>query len=117
MVCMKEGASIWCTISYYSSFYNNSVKASVLKVLASRHYLVALKNQKEVFMKFNKLLFPATLYLFAVLSCSNPVHVQKDLSVDLSNYHTYMWVDTKASDQDNSARPTAYVDMSVHNRV
>jgi DNA-binding NtrC family response regulator len=26
---MKEAASIWCTVSYYSTFYNNSVKATL----------------------------------------------------------------------------------------
>jgi hypothetical protein len=28
-----------------------------------------------------------------------------------------MWVDTRTNEEDNSARPTAYIDMSVRNRV
>src|SRR5262245_33315634 len=72
---------------------------------------------KGGFMKFTKVLFQVALFLIVLLSCSTPVHVQKDSSVNLSDYHTYMWVDTKANDQDNSARPTAYIDLSVRNRV
>lgn len=68
-------------------------------------------------MKFAKFSLPLTLSLFALLSCSEPVFVQKDPSVSLSNYHTYMWVETKANDQDNSARPTAYIDMSMRDKV
>jgi Domain of unknown function (DUF4136) len=52
-----------------------------------------------------------------VTGCSSPVYVQKDDTVNLNNYHTYMWVDTKANENDNSAKPTAYVDMSVKNAV
>ena len=54
---------------------------------------------------------------FAFLSCSSPVHVQKDDSVNLANYHTYMWVDTKADENDNSPRSTAYIDLSMKNAV
>jgi hypothetical protein len=52
-----------------------------------------------------------------VLGCSSPVYVQKDDSANLNNYHTYMWVDTKANENDNGVKPTAYVDMSVKNAV
>lgn len=50
-------------------------------------------------------------------SCSNPVYVQKDDTANLNNYRTYMWVDTKASEDDNSSRPAAYGDISVRNAV
>src|SRR5258706_4560493 len=49
--------------------------------------------------------------------CSNPVYVQKDDSVSLSGYHTYMWVDTKANQSDNTTRATAYADLSIRNAV
>ena len=52
-----------------------------------------------------------------VTGCSSPVYVQKDDTVNLNNYHTYMWVDTKANENDNSTRATAYVDMNVKNAV
>jgi len=51
------------------------------------------------------------------ISCSSPVHVQKDDSVNLSDYKTYMWVDTRASETDNSARAAAYADIAVRNSV
>ena len=52
-----------------------------------------------------------------VMGCSSPVYVQKDDTVNLNNYHTYMWVDTRASENDNSTRATAYADLSVKNAV
>ena len=46
----------------------------------------------------------ATIFSASVVSailfaagCSSPVYVQKDNSVNLNNYKTYMWVDTRAS--------------------
>jgi len=68
-------------------------------------------------MKQIKFLSIAALTTFSLLSCSGPVHVQKDDSANLANYHTYMWVDSRANDQDKSAKPTAYVDLSVRNAV
>ena len=50
-----------------------------------------------------------------IVGCSSPVYVQKDDSVNLNNYHTYMWVDTRANENDQSTRATAYVDMNVKN--
>jgi hypothetical protein len=49
--------------------------------------------------------------------CSAPVHVQKDDSVNLGNYKTYMWVDTRSNENDNSARAAAYADISMRNAV
>lgn len=68
-------------------------------------------------MKRWKFFFFITLALFVFASCSSPVYVQKDDSVNLSNYRSYMWVDTRANENDNSARPTAYADLSVRNAV
>jgi hypothetical protein len=50
-------------------------------------------------------------------SCSTPAYVEKDSSVDLTNYKTYTWIDLKASENDASSRPTAFADISVHNSV
>ena len=52
-----------------------------------------------------------------IYSCSAPAYVEKDSSVDLSNYKTYMWVDVKANENDASSRATAFADLSVHNSV
>jgi hypothetical protein len=45
------------------------------------------------------------------------VYVQKAQSVDLSQYHTYMWVQTRSNEHDGSKRATAYADVSVRNAV
>ena len=55
--------------------------------------------------------------LFLLIGCSNPVYVQKDDAVNLSSYKTYMWVDTRSNENDNSARAAAYADISVRNSV
>ena len=39
MVRMKEAASIWCTVSYYSSFYDNSVRSESFKSIDFEAYL------------------------------------------------------------------------------
>jgi hypothetical protein len=57
------------------------------------------------------------LLLLASFSCSSPAYVQKDESVNLSNYKTYMWVNTRASENDESKRSIEYADVSIHNSV
>jgi hypothetical protein len=49
--------------------------------------------------------------------CSTPAYVEKDTSTNLSDYKTYMWVDTKAGETDASGRATAFADIGVHNSV
>jgi len=73
-------------------------------------------NKKEVVMKMGKYL-QAILAAFLVAGCSSPVYVQKDDTVNLDNYHTYMWVDTRANENDKSSKATAYADISIHNSV
>ena len=68
-------------------------------------------------MKPMNSLYIALLGGLFVAGCSAPVYVQKDDSVNLRNYHTYIWVDTKANENDNAARATAYADISVRNAV
>jgi hypothetical protein len=61
----------------------------------------------------------AGMVLLAVpfISCKSPVYVQQDNDVDMNNYKSYMWVVTKKSDNDPSARASAYADISVRNYV
>jgi len=55
--------------------------------------------------------------VMTIYSCSSPAYVEKDTSANLSAYKTYMWVDTKATENDASSRATAFADVSVHNAV
>jgi hypothetical protein len=57
----------------------------------------------------------ALIAAFALASCATPVHVEKDDSVDLRNYKTYMWVDTRYKQDDNAVRPSSYGDITVRN--
>jgi hypothetical protein len=59
--------------------------------------------------------FVSILSLFA--GCSTPAYVVKDDSFSPGSVHTYMWVDTRASENDDSRRATAFADISVHNAV
>lgn len=47
--------------------------------------------------------------------CSAPVNVQQAPGTDLSNYHTYVWVDTRANENDNAQRATPFADASFRN--
>ncbi len=49
--------------------------------------------------------------------CSTPAYVERDANLNLSDYKTYMWVDTRANENDASARATAFADIGVHNSV
>jgi hypothetical protein len=55
--------------------------------------------------------------LVTIYSCSTPAYVEKDNTTNFSNYKTYMWVDTRASEDDVSSRATAFADISVRNAV
>jgi hypothetical protein len=57
------------------------------------------------------------MFLHMLAGCSTPAYVQKDESVNLSDFRTYMWFDTRASENDESKRATAYADISVRNAV
>ena len=66
-----------------------------------------------------KYILPGIVAIASIVlcSCSSPAYVQKDDSVNLSNYKTYMWIDTRSSENDESRRATAYADIDVHNSV
>jgi len=68
-------------------------------------------------MKLLKFLGVISISSLAITSCQSPVYVQKDESVNLKNYHTYAWVETKANDHDGSQRAMAYADASVRDAV
>lgn len=68
-------------------------------------------------MKLGNYLYMIALAGFIAAGCSSPVYVQKDDAADLSGYKTYMWVDTRASEDDNSARAAAFADISMRNSV
>ena len=55
--------------------------------------------------------------ILVMTSCSSPAYVQQDESVRLSDYKTYMWIDTRANENDQSARVTAYADITVRNEA
>lgn len=57
------------------------------------------------------------LLLLVSFSCSSPAYVQKDDSVNLSDYKSYMWVNTRASESDEGKRAIEYADISIHNSV
>lgn len=65
---------------------------------------------------WNKLLVIVLAGLM-IAGCSSPVYVQKDDTTNLDNYRTYMWVDTKAHEHDNSTKATAYADQTIRNAV
>ncbi len=66
-------------------------------------------------MKTVKNICAALMVAFTIASCATPVHVEKDDSVNLSSYKTYMWVDTRYNQNDNTTRPSSYGDISVRN--
>lgn len=66
----------------------------------------------------NRMKILLLIFFSALLnSCSTPAYVEKADNVNLGSYSTYMWVDTRAKEDDETKRATAYVDLSVHNAV
>jgi hypothetical protein len=51
-----------------------------------------------------------------IVGCANPVYVQKDESTNLAKYRTYMWVQTRAS-QDDNRNVTAFAEQNIHSAV
>lgn len=64
----------------------------------------------------------AVKFLFAVAAgctlsgCSTPVYVQSDESVNLAKYKSYMWVQTRAN-QDDNTNVTAFAEKSIRQAV
>lgn len=57
------------------------------------------------------------VFLVLMSACSSPAYVQKDESVNLGNYKTYSWIDTRSSENDESKRATAFADIGIRNAV
>ena len=68
-------------------------------------------------MKQRKYLSLLIMALALVAGCASPVFIQQSDGVNLANYKTYMWVDTRANEKDNAERATAYADISIRNSV
>ena len=68
-------------------------------------------------MKQRKYLSLLIIALALVAGCASPVFIQQSDGVNLANYKTYMWVDTRANEKDNAERATAYADISIRNWV
>lgn len=66
-------------------------------------------------MKPWKYVYSLLIMSFVSFACGSPVYVEKAEGVDLSDYNTYMWIDTRKNENDNGTRATAYADISVHN--
>lgn len=68
-------------------------------------------------MKKLKIIILMPLLAFASFNCSAPAFIEKADGVNLSAYKTYMWVETRARENDESKRATEYADISMHNAV
>jgi hypothetical protein len=77
----------------------------------------SLNLKKEGNMKTMKYAIIAVLAVNLIAGCRSPVYVQSDNSVNLDNYKTYMWIDTRTSETDNSSKATAFADLSVRNEA
>ena len=66
-------------------------------------------------MKTINYIYAGLIAVCCFAACSTPVHVEKDDSVNLNNYRTYMWVDTRYQQDDNTGRPVYYGDITVRN--
>lgn len=67
-------------------------------------------------MKLVQSLLIAVLAGAAIAGCGNKVYVQRDEAANLSQYRTYAWVDTKAS-QNDTKNVTAFARQSIQNAV
>lgn len=53
-------------------------------------------------MRYIKLWSMAALSGLVLAGCASVAHVEKDETVNLNNYHTYSWVDTKEKKEDSA---------------
>lgn len=59
-------------------------------------------KQRRTIMRFFKLFNVTALAGLLLAGCASVAHVEKDKTVDLNNYHTYAWVDTKETKNDST---------------
>lgn len=74
-------------------------------------------NKMKLFQPTKAFCIILLVIFFFNTNCSSPAYVQTDNSVSLTDYKTYTWADTRASEDDDSKRTTAYADISIHNAV
>jgi hypothetical protein len=55
--------------------------------------------------------------MLLVSACSPVAHVEKDPSVNLGNYDSYAWVDSRISQDNKASNPAAFAQLSVQNEV
>lgn len=83
----------------------------------------AIKKDSRFFLTYKILInmkniiyiFILTCFSVFIINCSSPVYVQKDSTINLSNYKTYTWIETQANQKENIKRPAQYADVSVRN--
>src|SRR5690348_16877005 len=54
-------------------------------------------------MRYLKFLTVMALSGLLLAGCASVAHVERDKTVNLNNYHTYAWVDSKASKDDTAS--------------
>jgi hypothetical protein len=75
------------------------------------------QTKKEVSMKQFALYYFLAIISAIIASCSPKAYVEKDPNVNLGNYKTYAWVDTKSSRNENDGNVTEFAKLSLHNVV
>jgi hypothetical protein len=68
-------------------------------------------------MKFMKLLSVAALSGLLLAGCASVAHVEKDKTVNFSNYHSYAWVETKESKNDSSVKVSDLTERIIREAV
>lgn len=59
----------------------------------------------------------AVAFFPLINSCGPSAEVERDPSVNLSNYKTYAWVETSTTKDNNSGQPAAFAELSIRNAV
>ena len=88
MIRRLPSANLFCT----------QILSGIIFLGLKRHSLSKFK--KEGKMKHIPFIAAIISSFFLFQNCSSPVYVQKDDSVNFSNYHTYTWVTTAKSETD-----------------
>jgi hypothetical protein len=68
-------------------------------------------------MKIMKLLSVAALSGLLLAGCASVAHVEKDKTVNLNNYHSYAWVDTKESKNDSTVKVSDLTERIIKEAV
>ncbi len=74
-------------------------------------------NKRMPFQRSIVIYIVTIVIICTTINCSSPAYVQKDDTINLTDYKTYAWANTRATQDDDSKRTTAYADISIHNAV